>query len=422
MKLKKVLSISLCFSMLLALLAVSAYAETVRLTLREDWRLTGDLDLKVPEGTTLIIDGGGKYHIYELGGELKNTGGGTYDLEADTYLYKLASIPDDSGSTDGDVTKPGPSTGGYTYDDTDDSSSGTPSTTTVTTTRNPDGSTTTKKTDRTTGTVTETTTRPDGSVTVVETAVNGTVTTKETTANGVEVTTVQARGSSVTVSVTLPDGVDSATVTIPVSTALTPGTVAVDSGTGEVIKLSVPTAGGMAVKLDHSTDFILVDRSMDFSDTINHWAKDSIDFVTARELFVGTSDSTFDPELFTTRVMLMTVLARLDSTQPSRSIGYEQGMAWAMANGVSDGSNPNDPITREQLAAMLWRYAGSPSSSYPLNHPDAGSISDYAQTAMAWAVQVGILSGYEDGSLLPDATATRAVAAAMIQRFCTTLV
>lgn len=492
--------------------------EELELALREDWRLTGTLDLNVPDGYILTIDGnapnsGGPYFIYEMDGELTNSGDGfvyfrntalypqsgetissvAYKHRGDTLqvsvretaedgfelsmpviadfddyeLVIMASNNEDVIDLNGTIEQPvynttvtltlalfdeessyagawrvpvavpgvngempSPdvnddpnSTGGYTYDDTDDDSSSAPANTTVTTTtRNPDGSTTTKKTDKATGAVTETTTRPDGSVKVVETAKNGTVTTKETAANGVEVTTVQARGSSVTASVTLPDDVDSATVTIPVTTTLTPGTVAVDSKTGEVIKLSVATAGGMAVKLDHSADFVLVDRSKNFSDTTGHWAGNSIAFVTSHELFYGTGDSTFSPELPTTRAMLMTVLARLDSTASSASIGYEQGMAWAVSTGVSDGSNPDGEITREQLATMLWRYAGSPASSYAVTHPDAGAISDYAQTAMSWAVQVGILTGYEDGTLRPEASATRAVVAAMLQRFCATLV
>lgn len=326
-----------------------------------------------------------------------------------------------SGSTGGNTGGSGGSSGGGK---TGGSTTPKPApSTTTTTTDNPDGSTTITATDGATGTVTETTTYPDGAVKVVETTGNGTVTTRETAANGVQVTTVRAPGAAVTASVTIPKGINAVTVTIAAD--VTPGTVAVDTKTGKVIRLSIPTADGLVVKLDHSADFTLVDRSKDFSDTANHWAEDSIAFVTAHELFQGTSISVpvFDPELPMTRVMLMTVLARLDSAgTDGGSIGYEQGMAWAVANGVSDGSDPDGQITREQLAAMLWRYAGSPASDSVPNHPDAGRISDYARNAMAWAVEAGILNGYDDGSLRPGANATRAVVAAMIQRFCATLV
>lgn len=354
-----------------------------------------------------------------------NANGVVSDVAAATYTQRLPAPPVDSGSTGGSGSyNPGGSGGSSGSGSTSGSTTPAPApAVTTTTTTNSDGSTTTTATDKTTGTVTETTTYPDGAVKVVETTGNGTVTTRETAVSGVQVTTVRAPGAAVTASVTIPAGVDAVTVTI--AAAVTPGTVAVDTRTGQVIRLSIPTADGLAVKLDHSADFVLTDRSKSFSDTASHWAEDSITFVAAHELFQGTSASepTFDPELPMTRVMLMTVLARLDSTEnDGGSIGYEQGMAWAVANGISDGSDPDGQITREQLATMLWRYAGFPASSYALNQPDTDSISDYAQTAMAWAVEAGILSGYDDGSLQPDTTATRAVVAAMIQRFCTTLV
>lgn len=342
-----------------------------------------------------------------------NANGAVSGVAAATYTRRTSTPPADSGNsgnTGGSGNyNPGSSGGSSSNGNTGNST--TPTTSTATKT-NPDGSTTTTATDKATGAVTETTTYPNGAVKVVETA-----------ANGVQVTTVRAPGTAVTASVTIPEGIDAVTVTI--AAAVTSGTVAVDTRTGQVIKLSIPTADGLAVKLDNSADFVLADRSKDFSDIANHWAKDSIAFVSAHELFQGTSTSepTFDPELPMTRAMLMTVLARLDSAAADGdSIGYEQGMTWAVANGVSDGSDPDGQITREQLATMLWRYAGSPVSSYVLDQPDMGSISDYAQTAMAWAVEAGILNGYDDGSLRPDATATRAVVATMIQRFCTTLV
>lgn len=318
------------------------------------------------------------------------------DVATARYIYRS------SGSTGGNN---GGSTGGSTGS---------------TTTTNPDGSKTTTTTNRTTGTVTETTTWPDGSSSIVETQTNGTVTTTKKAANGVQVTTVRAPGASVTASVIIPEGVGAATVTVPA--AVTPGTVAIDSRTGKVIMLSVPTADGVTVRLDQSADFVLVDRSMDFSDTTGHWAGDSIAFVSAHGLFAGTGGAAFEPETPMTRAMLMTVLARFDGGDTEGgSVWYEKGMAWAVANGVSDGSDPGGSITREQLATMLWRYAGSPASSYALDQPDAGSTSDYAQTAMAWAVEVGILNGYDDGNLWPGTTATRAVVAAMIQRFCAAL-
>ena len=153
---------------------------------------------------------------------------------------------------------------------------------------------------------------------------------------------------------------------------------------------------------------------------VNHWAMDSIDYVTSRGLFNGKTEDTFAPEEATTRAQLMTVLARLDGADTTGA-ALEKGMAWAVANGISDGSNPNAPITRQQLAAMLYRYAGSPAVEGTLNFPDAGSVSDYAKGAMLWATQNGIINGKTDGRLDPTGLATRAQVATMIARYCAKL-
>ena len=153
---------------------------------------------------------------------------------------------------------------------------------------------------------------------------------------------------------------------------------------------------------------------------VNHWAKESIDYVTSRGLFNGKTEDTFAPEEPTTRAQLMTVLARLDGADTTGA-ALEKGMAWAVANGISDGSNPNAPITRQQLAAMLYRYAGSPAVEGTLNFPDAGSVSDYAKDAMLWVTQNGIINGKTDGRLDPTGLATRAQVATMIARYCAKL-
>lgn len=292
-----------------------------------------------------------------------------------------------------------------------------PSNTTTETVTNKDGSKTTTVTNKTTGTVTETTKNTDGSTLVVETQKDGTVTTTDTAANGVKVKTVDEPGEDVTVAVTIPRSVGTATVTIPADVDY--GMVAVDADTGEIVRLSVPTEDGMAVKLDGSANLVLVDNAKNFTDTRNHWAEDAIDFATAHEMFSGTSDTTFTPDSPMTRAMLMTVLARFDGHDTSGgAIWYEKGMEWAKANGVSDGSNPNGSITREQLAAMLWRYAGRPAVSGSLaSFTDAGRVSSYATDAMRWAVSTGIIGGMGNGTLAPQGKATRAQVATILMRF-----
>ena len=120
-----------------------------------------------------------------------------------------------------------------------------------------------------------------------------------------------------------------------------------------------------------------------------------------------------------TRAMVATVLARLDGADTESGLTwYEGGMSWAVTHGISDGKNPDGYITREQLASMLYRYAGRPGvTDGELRFSDAGAISGYALEAMRWAVENGILSGYGDGTLAPGGKATRAQTAAILMRY-----
>lgn len=159
-----------------------------------------------------------------------------------------------------------------------------------------------------------------------------------------------------------------------------------------------------------------------FTDVSSHWAKDAIGFVVKKGLFSGTGDTTFSPEAPMTRAMLMTVLARMNGQETGGgATWYEKGMNWAQAHGISDGTNPDGNITREQFAAMLYRYAGAPDTADLTMSAvgDANNISDYAKDAMLWATQQGIVTGKGEGVLDPMGTATRAEVATMLQRFLT---
>ena len=148
------------------------------------------------------------------------------------------------------------------------------------------------------------------------------------------------------------------------------------------------------------------------------WYTDAVEYVTANGLMEGTSATTFEPESAMTRAMVWAILARIDGETVTGANWVETAREWAMANGVSDGTDPNGNVTREQLATMLWRYAGEPASSYSLSaFTDADSVSGYAATAMAWAVEHGIITGVTDTTLVPQGTATRAQCAAMLMRF-----
>jgi hypothetical protein len=163
----------------------------------------------------------------------------------------------------------------------------------------------------------------------------------------------------------------------------------------------------------------IIDNTKSFNDvTETYWGKDGITFVSARGIFNGTGDAVFSPKGYMTRQMVMTVLARLDGVDTSGTPWYEKGMAWAVENGISDGTNGKANVTREQLVTMLYRYAGEPETEGSLDaFPDAGTVSAYARNAMAWAVENGIING-NNGNLDPKGYATRAQVAAIIMRYC----
>lgn len=151
----------------------------------------------------------------------------------------------------------------------------------------------------------------------------------------------------------------------------------------------------------------------------NSWFASAVQYVTSNSLMNGTSTTAFSPSASMSRGMLMTVLARYagESTEGG-TVWYEKGMNWAKNKGISDGSAPNRNIAREQLAAMLYRYAGEPDGAADLSaYTDAGSVSAYAEKAVQWCVKNGILTGKTSSTLAPKATATRAECAAMLQRF-----
>ena len=148
------------------------------------------------------------------------------------------------------------------------------------------------------------------------------------------------------------------------------------------------------------------------------WFYDYVAYVYSNGLMDGTSATTFEPNANMTRAMVWAILARVDGETVTGEDWIETAREWTMANGVSDGTDADGYVTREQLATMLWRYAGEPDSDYSLSaFTDAGSVSGYAAAAMAWAVEHGIISGVTDSTLAPQGTATRAQCAAMLMRF-----
>ena len=150
-----------------------------------------------------------------------------------------------------------------------------------------------------------------------------------------------------------------------------------------------------------------------------HWFYDEVKFVYDEGMMNGTGDMMFSPNASTTRGMIWTILARY-AGQPTDGIPwYVAGQTWAKENNISDGTNPMDNITREQMVTMLYRYADSPAVSGDLSQfPDANQVSSYAKDAMIWSVTTGIITGNEKGNLNPKDNATRAETAAILMRFC----
>ncbi|MDY5341393.1 S-layer homology domain-containing protein [Faecousia sp.] len=174
-----------------------------------------------------------------------------------------------------------------------------------------------------------------------------------------------------------------------------------------------------------------------YTDIPTDWAKEGICFVIENGLMVGTTSTTFAPKDTLTRAMLVTVLYRMAGspavdapsgfTDVADGQWYSDAIAWAAANGIVNGVGgnkfaPSEPVTREQLAAIFFRYAKAeaPEADMLSGYPDAESVSTYARDAMAWAVSTGLVTGSKeaDGTyLVPQGLAAREQAAAILMRY-----
>ena len=295
------------------------------------------------------------------------------------------------------------------------------------------------KTDKngvTSGTETTRTTTANGStgmtVTTIENGESKTV--AETTLSGKAVEDAKKNGEAVkapveveafrnsntapTVKVELPKGTGETKVEIPVSN-VKPGTVAVlvhPDGTEEILKDSIPTENGIQLTVDGSATVKIIDNSKDFIDTRDHWAKDAIDFVSARGLVNGMSATIYAPNNSTTRAQLWTILARQnDANLTGGATWYEKAQNWAKSEGVSDGANPNAAINRAQMVTMLWRAEGQPTAGGTASFTDVSADAYYAG-AVSWAVENGITTGVGGGRFNPTGTCTRAQIAAFLAR------
>ncbi len=176
----------------------------------------------------------------------------------------------------------------------------------------------------------------------------------------------------------------------------------------------------------------------DFTDIDGHWAEDAILWAVEQGLMNGTGGTSFTPNATTTRAMAATVLWRMADQPAAKTVSpftdtpdgmwYSTAIAWASESGIVEGVGenlfaPNREITRQEMAAILWRYAkwsGSEltgSAADLAGFPDAGQVADWAAEAMAWAVNTKLINGRTGGLLVPQGTAQRAELATILQRF-----
>ncbi len=281
---------------------------------------------------------------------------------------------------------------------------------------------------------TETKNNADGSTGTVKTGKNGQTEAKTALSNKaiedakkngeavkapVEVEASRNSSTAPTVKVELPKGTGETKVEIPVSN-VKPGTVAVlvhPDGTEEILKDSIPTEDGIQLTVDGNATVKIIDNSKGFIDIRDHWAEDAIDFVSARGLVNGMTDTIYAPNNSTTRAQLWTILARQnDANLNGGSIWYEKAQNWAKEKGISDGANPNGTINRAQMVTMLWRAMGQPAAASGASFADVPADSYYAQ-AVAWAIENGITAGVGGGRFDPNSTCTRGQIATFLYRY-----
>ena len=216
---------------------------------------------------------------------------------------------------------------------------------------------------------------------------------------------------AVEIAIAIPEGAEDVKILIPIE-EVTDTTVIVlvhEDGTEEILPKTALTEDGLVVEIDGDVTIKIVDNAVEFDDIadLTEEEQSAVDFVAARELFVGVEDGVFAPELTMDRYMFATVLYRLESepeTDADINVDdvaegkwFSDGVAWAAENGIVVGYSDiefggTDPVTREQIALMLWRYCGKPA----VTAVTETSAHDWAAEAMSWAVQNGLFDATVD--------------------------
>ena len=197
-------------------------------------------------------------------------------------------------------------------------------------------------------------------------------------------------------------------------------------GNKEIVKKSVVEGDKVYAVIPAGSTVIAVENTQEYEDVPDDaWYCGAIDFVSSHEIFQGTGDKEFSPDAPMTMAMAATVLYRLeDAVAPAGAEGgtwYENGYAWATAEGFVQAGDESEDISREDLVTMIYLYAESIGLDTSVTgslegYTDAGKVSGEASRAMLWAVQNGIIRGRDDGTLDPDGPANRAEVAVMVER------
>lgn len=301
--------------------------------------------------------------------------------------------------------------------------------------------------------MTEITSFKDGTTTIVETPTTGRVNaevnlSQTTVANNSGIVNLPIPNLPVTsndadapvVKINWPANTKNTNVSIPLN-GDNSGVVAVivkADGSEEIVRKSTMIGNDLVVPLSGNATIKLIDKSTHFADVAyNHWAANAIAFATSRGLFEGVGDGKFAPDTNMSRGMLVTVLYRLEDTPVSngvmhfldvnRDAWYTKALQWVATNKIVNGYEngtfgPNDNVTREQIAVILYRYAnvigvGTDERGSTTQFKDSGDVSAWARDAMSWAIEAGLFNGDNQGNLKPTDSATRGEVAALLQRF-----
>lgn len=258
------------------------------------------------------------------------------------------------------------------------------------------------------------------------------------------VTVASTTHGRVTVSPDNPKTGDTVTITVRPDDGYVLDTLTVANASGKEVELTKVndtryTFVMPSSKVTVKATFVAEEPSgMPFTDVASGaWYYDAVSFVYKRGLMAGTGDNLFSPNVTTSRGMIVTILYRLDGSPSASSAGftdvtsgqwYTDAVNWAAANDIVAGYGnglfgPNDTVTREQMAVILYRYAQykgyDTSASNSLNgYTDVGGVSSWALTAMQWANAEGLINGTSGTTLSPTNGATRAEVAQILMRFC----